>query len=397
VIIAFPPVRPSADLAAATDEPAANRVAFADLLSDIAEAAPRHDRDGTFPFENFDRLHQEGLLGLTVRGADGGGNAGLAEAAQIIGAIGEACPSTALVLGMQTIHHKAIARSRRWPEHLRCRVGRSASGCGALINALRVEPSLGTPARGGLPETVARRTGEGWSISGRKTYSTGAPGLTWMLVFARTDDATPRVGTFLVRAHGDGVRIEETWDHLGLRASGSHDVIFEDAEVPEDHAVDVRWPDDWRQPDPMQASWNAAVIGALYTGVARAARNWISQFLKGRAPANLGASLATLPRMQEAVGVIEGLLAANGRLIGSIAAAHDRGDDLPADETNLLKNIMAENAIAAVEQAARLAGNHALSRADPLERHLRDVLCSRVHTPQADSAHIAAGRAALGQ
>ena len=45
----------------------------------------------------------------------------------------------------------------------------------------------------------------------------------------------------------------------------------------------------------------------------------------------------------------------------------------------------------------KLAGNHALSRANPLERHLRDVLCARIHTPQADAAFVAAGRAALGQ
>ena len=44
-----------------------------------------------------------------------------------------------------------------------------------------------------------------------------------------------------------------------------------------------------------------------------------------------------------------------------------------------------------------LTGNHGLSRANPLERHLRDVLCARIHTPQADAAHVAAGRAALGQ
>ena len=50
----------------------------------------------------------------------------------------------------------------------------------------------------------------------------------------------------------------------------------------------------------------------------------------------------------------------------------------------------------AVQEAVALCGNHALSRANPLERHLRDVLCARIHTPQPDAAHVAAGRAALG-
>ena len=48
-----------------------------------------------------------------------------------------------------------------------------------------------------------------------------------------------------------------------------------------------------------------------------------------------------------------------------------------------------------VQEALALSSNHGLSRANPLERHLRDVLCGRVHTPQDDSAYTAAGRAAL--
>jgi alkylation response protein AidB-like acyl-CoA dehydrogenase len=51
--------------------------------------------------------------------------------------------------------------------------------------------------------------------------------------------------------------------------------------------------------------------------------------------------------------------------------------------------------IAAVEAAAALVGNPGLSRGNPLERHYRDVLCSRIHSPQDDTIVAAAGRAAL--
>ena len=74
----------------------------------------------------------------------------------------------------------------------------------------------------------------GSRISGRKIYSTGAPGLTWFETFCRTDELKPRVGPFLVRAGSDGLRIEEGWDHLGLRASGSHDVVLDDVFVPDE-------------------------------------------------------------------------------------------------------------------------------------------------------------------
>jgi alkylation response protein AidB-like acyl-CoA dehydrogenase len=61
----------------------------------------------------------------------------------------------------------------------------------------------------------------------------------------------------------------------------------------------------------------------------------------------------------------------------------------------MAKLIATRAAIGAVEQAVALAGNAALTRNNPLERHYRDVLCARVHTPQDDSILTAAGRSAL--
>ena len=66
----------------------------------------------------------------------------------------------------------------------------------------------------------------------------------------------------------------------------------------------------------------------------------------------------------------------------------------PADPA-IAKLIATRAAIGAVEQAVALVGNTALTRKNPLERHYRDVLCARVHTPQDDSILTAAGRSAL--
>ena len=87
----------------------------------------------------------------------------------------------------------------------------------------------------------------------------------------------------------------------------------------------------------------------------------------------------------------------NRRLVAEAAAEHDRTGGPGVQACNLIKTVAAENAIRAVEQAVKLTGNHGLARANPLERHLRDVMCARVHTPQEDAAFLAAGRAALGQ
>jgi alkylation response protein AidB-like acyl-CoA dehydrogenase len=119
--------------------------------------------------------------------------------------------------------------------------------------------------------------------------------------------------------------------------------------------------------------------------------------LRSRIPSNLGAALATLPRFQEAVGEIDRLLRVNRRLIASATAEIDADPQaLGLVEPGQIKLTVTSNAIQAVERALELSGNPGLSRANPLERYHRDVLCSRIHTPQNDSILVAAGRAALG-
>ncbi len=362
------------------------------LAETFAARAAQHDRAASFPAGNFAKLREHGLLALTAPQALGGEGAGLLPVTALIETLGGACASTALVLAMQLIHLHVLSRNPNWPEALRAQVIETVVREGALLNALRVEPALGSPSRGGMPETIARRDGDSWRLSGRKLYSTGAPGLSWMLVWARTDEAEPRAGLFAVPARRQGVTIVETWDQLGLRASGSHDVVFDSAIG---FAADIRLPAAWQTKDQTEQHWLTLVIAALYTGVAGAARNWLLTFLRERVPANLGAPLATLPRVQEAVGEIEALLATNRRLIASAAADHDSGNPPSAIECGLIKTTAAENAIEVVQRAVKLTSNHGLARANPLERHLRDVLCARIHTPQADAAAIAAGRLAL--
>ncbi|MDB5566766.1 MAG: acyl-CoA dehydrogenase, partial [Tardiphaga sp.] len=310
--------------------------------------------------------------------------------------VAKADAATALVLAMHYIHHLVIAGSANWPQHLARKLARETVEGLALVNALRVEPDLGSPSRGGLPATTAKRTAAGWRLSGHKIYSTGAPILKWYTVWAKTDEPEVRVGLFLVPAGLPGTTIVETWDHLGLRASGSHDVVFDDVVFPLDHEIDVRKPSEWATPDFTQATVQAVLVGAVYDGVARAARDWVVEFLKNRVPSSLGAPLATLPRAQEIIGGIEAKLAVNARLLDTFARDIDDGVALTATEANIVKLTVTNNAVAAVEDALSLTSNHGLTRANPLERHFRDVMCGRVHTPQDDATRISAGRLALG-
>ncbi len=359
------------------------------LTTEFAATAEQHDRDGSFPHRNFERLHELGLLGLTVPRAAGGLGANLAQTARVIAAVARGEPSTALVLVMQYLHH-ASGRGNKWPQHLLQRVNEETLRDGALINALRVEPELGTPARGGLPGTVARRTPDGWRISGSKIYSTGIPRLTWLAVWARSDDAEPLVGSWLVRRDTPGITINETWDHLGMRATGSHEVVFDDVLVPLDHAVDVAPFGSAPELDASLLLWMSVLLSAIYDGVARNARDWLATWLEERVPANLGAPLSSLPRFQEALGQLDAWLFANRVLLDAAA-----NGAVPAADAFRIKYLVTNTAIQVVEKAIELSGNPGLSRANPLQRYYRDVLCSRIHTPQNDTILTNSGRAAF--
>jgi alkylation response protein AidB-like acyl-CoA dehydrogenase len=379
---------PTADQSHQLDSPE-----FAALLEtltvEFAATAEQHDRDASFPHRNFERLHELGLLGLTVPRALGGLGANLAQTARVVAAVARGEPSTALVLTMQYLHH-ASGRQAKWPQHLLKRVVDETLNDGALINALRVEPELGTPARGGLPATTARRTPEGWRISGRKIYSTGIPRLTWLGVWARSDDAEPLVGSWLVRRDTPGITVIENWDHLGMRATGSHEVVFDDVLVPLDHAVEVTPVSAAPELDPSLLLWMSVLLSAIYDAVARSARDWLAGWLEERVPANLGAPLSTLPRFQEALGQLDAWLFSNRVLIDTAA----NGGIAPTDAFRI-KYLVTNQAIQVVEKAIELSGNPGLSRANPLQRHYRDVLCSRIHTPQNDTILVNSGSAAF--
>jgi len=364
----------------------------------LAASAEAYDRSAEFPKANFDILAEEGLIGLTVSREYGGRQAGLVDSLRVLSAVAKGEPSTALILFMTYGFYAQAARAQNWPAHIYERLVRQAVAGGGLIGGLRVEPELGTPVRGGLPKTVARRTADGWALTGNKIYSTGSTGLTWFSVWAKTDDAEPRVGNFLVAADSPGITILPAWDHLGMRATVSHEVVFDGTPIPLDHAVDIRRPADWapKPGDHTMALWNALAISTIYDGVAQAARDWLRNYLKERVPGNLGASLATLPRVQEKFGEIDVLLYANRMLLESAAERVDAAREVTSLEANNIKYVVTGNAIRAVEIGLELTGNPGLSRNNPLERHYRDVLCSRIHSPQNDTILVTAGRAGFG-
>lgn len=367
------------------------------IAADFATRAAIHDRDGSFPFENFTILHNTGLLNLTVPSDYGGQGLGLASICQVIELLAGGDASTALVLTMHYLQHAIAAHHRQWPTEIHQRVCRESIAGIALLNAAVVEPELGTPSRGGLPDTIAERTEKGWRLTGHKIYTTGSPILSYFVVLAKTNEEQPRVGNFLIPRDLPGVKIVETWDHLGMRATGSHDLILKDVLIPSEYALNLGFLSDVTPIDPIIPIWSSLVLSALYLGIARSAQKWLISYLNERKPTNLGDSLATLPHFQAAMGEMESLLLTNQRLIYTLAVEVEQNEciDKARVEVQSVKYITTTNSIRAVEIGLELIGNPGLSRKNPLERHYRDVLCSRIHTPQNDAVCLSLGKKVL--
>ena len=116
---------------------------------------------GPFPADGIGTVHAAGLLTVTVAEGYGGPGAGLAQTVAILHALGRGDPSVALITAMTLFQHAAQARQETWPAALYAEVIAESASRPVLINTLRVEPELGTPARGGLPATIARRGADG--------------------------------------------------------------------------------------------------------------------------------------------------------------------------------------------------------------------------------------------
>jgi len=192
-----------------------------DLAVRFRERAPEHDRAGTTPTENFAALRAAGFHLLPVPQEYGGWGATLPEAVRVVERLACGDGATGLVFDMHVQVVGSLAETRPWQEDRFAHFCQEIVEHGALINSAATEPELGSPSRGGLPKTKARNDGGAWRVTGRKSWASGAPVLSHFLIPAVLEDASPgTVGVFLMAMDRSGIHIEETWNPLGMRATG---------------------------------------------------------------------------------------------------------------------------------------------------------------------------------
>lgn len=374
-----------------TDTPISEAVTIpAATLARIAEAGRAADRNGTFPAEGIQAMQDAGLLQATVARRYGGPGGGFDTLVGIISQIGRADPSVALIATMTLSNHLAQADRGHWPDAHYRRIVEAGRTRPILLNAARVEPDLGSPSRGGLPQTRARRTATGWSITGTKRFVTGSEGLTHFLVWATTDETPAQVGTFIVPAETPGITIVKNWDSLGMRATSSHDVAFENVEVPLGDVLDLVEAGKGQQ-DNLGHAVLTLGLTSIYLGVGDAAAEAFARFAHDRVPANLGRPIAETDRIIGVAGEID-LLVSSARTFLFDALHHHRQDALHLMRTRLIVGRQLQEAVAL---AVKTLGNPGLGAELGLERNFRDIQAVLVHAPQEDTALTLLGRSAF--
>ena len=370
-----------------------------DLAARIAERAAEHDRENTFPHEAFRALHEAGYLALTVPEEYGGRGADPLEVALAQERLARGDGAVALGAAMHLGLIGRLAETRAWPPPLFAQLCREVVAEGALINAAASEPALGSPSRGGLPATTARPVAGGWRIDGRKTWASLAPALRYVTVSTAIHEdgeggAPPRRAGFLVPMDTPGLRVEETWDNLGMRASGSHDIVLEGVVVPDG----ARLPGEEGGGKGDPRAW-AIVVSAVYLGVAAAARDYAVCYARERRPSGLPGPIAELQTIQGRVAEIElTLLQARAVLYGAAETwlARPAERDAIAWQLAAGKYLATNGAIRVTDLALRVVGAAGLARSAPLERYFRDARAGLGHPPADDAALTLIGKAALG-
>ena len=379
-----------------------------ELLASAAECAARfgaraaaHDRDGSFPHENIAELRASGYLALTVPRERGGGGGGVFALVLAQERLARGDGATALGVGWHLFTLGRQACAPTWPAEALDRVFADAVEHGGLINAAVSEPETGSPSRGGRPTTQARRTEGGrWVLTGRKTFTTLAPALSTFVVSA-TAAELDRTASFLVPGGAPGLRVEETWDALGMRASGSHDLVLDGVEVPAEALVEPNLHAEAGAEvrGGPSAGWNLH-IPAAYLGVARAAADFAARFAAERRPNSLQGSIAEVPHVQHKLGQMQRQLLPAYQTLFTLARRWD--DDAAArplmgHAVSACKLLVMDAALEVVDLAMRVVGGAGLSRRLPLERYYRDVRPGLHNPPMEDAALAAFAKQAVQQ
>lgn len=357
----------------------------AELADELQPIGDECDRTGQYASVQIERLKACGFSAMTVPERYGGRGASLYQMLLALERLAQGDGASALILGWHLGITLSLGDTEAWPADVFADFCEQVLAGKALVNACGTEPETGSPSRGGRPTTTARAIAGGYVINGRKTWATGSPSMTHILVRAWVPEQD-LVGEFLVLQGTPGVTIEETWDSMSMRASGSHTFHFRDVFVPDHRAMDIGDPGHTVLRNRDGGGW-LLHIPATYMGVANRAREYALHIARTYAPSSLGKPIGTVAHVREKLGQIEVLRMSARTVLYDTAKRYEA---LPIaermsmrPELGVAKYVVTNAALEMIDLAMRIVGGNSLLRDSPLERCYRDVRAG-LHNPPMD-------------
>jgi alkylation response protein AidB-like acyl-CoA dehydrogenase len=382
----------------------------------IRARAAEHDRDGTFPYEAIDAMKASGFLTAGVpQEFGGGGVSSIHDVTVAINRLARADGSLAIAVNMHFSVVMIVSRLLRGARELgdvdtaglEQFLGLLGSGFVAMANSTE----SGTDVR--HPMTEVTRVEGGWRVDGHKTFGTLSPVADVMVVPSRMrrDDGTYAGGTAIVFRGTPGQTVLDNWDALGMRASGSNDILYENCVIAEDMYFPER---DWGELDQttliIGTGANLGLLGA-FVGIAEAAREYIVELLRKRTKQPTGRPLAERHGIQHGMAELDlGLNTCRAHLAWMGTHVDRVLVDRPVTSVSMedlhelmavgqaSKLVLQRTAIDVVDKAMQLSGGAGYLNSSPLARWYRDVRAGPFMQPlSVNEAHEYIGRVALGQ
>ncbi|MBI4400007.1 MAG: acyl-CoA dehydrogenase family protein [Nitrospirae bacterium] len=356
----------------------------------IAPQAAENDRTGHFPRELLPRMAALGLLGGPIPKEYGGSGLDYISHAIITEEVGRADSSLRTTLSVQVslvalslLTWGTEGQKRRYLPEL-C-TGRLL-GCFGLT-----EPNAGSdPA---AMETTAVKRGDRWVINGTKTWISNATAADLALVFAQTDPGSGHAGVaaFLIEKGTPGFSTRPITGKLGLRASDTGELIFEDCAVPEaallgpvGHGFTVA----------MTALDNGRYsVAAGCVGILQGCLDACTAYAKSRR--QFGRPIGSFQLVQDMIARMAVDLDAARLLV--FRAGHLKNRELPNTvETSVAKYFASEAAVRAAGDAVQIFGAYGYSEEAPVARYYRDAKVATIYEGTSQIQKLLIGSHLLG-
>ena len=351
----------------------------------LAPIAAQLDREARFPREQLAELAELGLMGVNVPEQYGGAAAGAVAYALAMMEIAQGCASTAVTMAVNNLVAETIVRFGTEEQKKRY-VPEITSGRFVAASFGLSEPHAGSDA--GALRTTARRDGAEFVINGSKQWITSGDRAGVIIVWARTGEPGTRgISAFLVEGGSNGLHVGRHEDKMGLRASSTVSLAFEDVRVPESAMLG---PLGRGFPVALTALDSGRVgIACQAIGIGTAALDAATRYAKERRAFGQPIADNQAIRFMLADSATE-LDAA--RLLALRAAAQKEAGKPFTREGSMAKVFATEKANKACDVAVQVHGGYGYIDEFPVERHYRDARVTTIYEGSSEIQRIVIAR-----